>query len=130
MLIDHMSQGYSIDSFSAVIKVNKDSLYEWIKVHPEFSDAKSQAFEANRLFWERQGIEGLYATTEYDEETGKPIRSKSMNATVWVFNMKNRFKWSNNDPNPYQAPNEPTQTEHTQKLIDIVAEVVKIKGAK
>lgn len=91
MLIEHMSGGYSFESFAGTIRVNRDSLYEWEKVHPEFSDAKKVGVEASRLFWEAQGIDGLYSTTEYNED-GKPLKSKSINASIWIFNMKNRFR--------------------------------------
>ena len=91
-LIDHMSKGYSFESFSAVVDVDRDSLYEYVKVHPEFSDAKKVAFDKNLLFWEKQGIDGLYTETEYNEK-GKPISGKTLNATVWIFNMKNRHQW-------------------------------------
>lgn len=91
-LIDHMAQGLSFESFAAVIGVNQDTLYEWTKVHDEFSEAKKTAYNANLLFWEKQGIDGLYSIVETDEE-GKIVRSKSINSTVWIFNMKNRHKW-------------------------------------
>lgn len=92
-LIEHMSKGLSFESFAAVIDVSRDTLYEWDKSHADFSDAKREAYAKNLLFWENHGIEGLYSTTEYDQRTGKPTSSKSMNATVWIFNMKNRHKW-------------------------------------
>lgn len=96
LLIEHMSKGLSFESFAAVIKVNHDTIHEWCKVHKDFSDTKKEAFALSRLFWEQHGIDGLYSITEYDEKTGKPTRSKSMNATVWIFNMKNRFGWRDN----------------------------------
>ena len=38
-LIDHMSTGYSFESFAGKIGVDRDTIYEWRKVHPAFSDA-------------------------------------------------------------------------------------------
>ena len=96
-LVEHMAQGLSFESFAAVIKVNRDTLNEWAKVHDEFSVAKKEALDANLLFWEKHGIDGLYSTSEYDRETGNTI-SKSLNATVWIFNMKNRHKWRDKQP--------------------------------
>lgn len=96
-LIDHMSEGLSYESFAAVISVDRDTLYEWEKVHKEFSDAKKAAFDVNLLFWERQGLDGLFNETEYDEK-GRPTKSKSINATVWIFNMKNRHRWRDKQP--------------------------------
>lgn len=96
-LIQHMSEGLSFESFAAIAKVNLDTLYEWAKVHEEFSEAKKEAFANCQLYWESQGIAGLYSTTDYDED-GKPIKSKSLNSSVWIFNMKNRFKWRDKQP--------------------------------
>jgi hypothetical protein len=91
MLIDHMGQGYSFESFAGLVDVARSTIYEWVENQPDFSDAKSTAFEKSRLFWEKAGIDGLFSETEYDEK-GKPTKSRSLNSTVWIFNMKNRFK--------------------------------------
>jgi hypothetical protein len=98
MLIDHMAKGYSYESFAAVIDVDRSTLYAWESIHEGFSDAKKKAFEKNLLFWEKQGIDGLYSETEYDKNTGKPSRSKSINSSIWNINMKNRHKWRDKQP--------------------------------
>ena len=80
MLIEHMSNGLSFESFAAVVKVNRDTIYHWEKLHPIFSDAKKIAREKCLMFWESQGIEGLWST-----------RGKLFNSAVWIYNMKSRF---------------------------------------
>lgn len=82
MLIDHMSSGLSFESFAGLIGVCRATVYNFEK-NQEFLDAKRVAFEKNRLFWEKVGIEGMFMG-------GK---ENPFNATVWVFNMKNRFNW-------------------------------------
>lgn len=91
-LIEHMSTGLSYESFASVAGVNRSVLYDWESVFPEFLEAKEAAFGQCLLFWEQAGIDGLYNTVEMDEN-GKAIKSKALNATIWIFNMKNRFKW-------------------------------------
>lgn len=98
MLIVHMEQGYSFETFSAIIGVDRDTLYEWAKVYEEFSDSKKQAFIKCQLFWEKMGIDGLWGNKEASFNTG-----------VWVFNMKNRFGWKDR-----------TEVEETPKEIKIV----------
>ena len=39
MLIDHMSEGFTFESFGGVVSVNRDTVYEWLSAHPEFSDS-------------------------------------------------------------------------------------------
>jgi hypothetical protein len=93
MLIDHMAKGFSFVSFQAIAGVCEDTLHDWVKKHPGWKEAKDKAFAECLLFWEKAGIDGLYDITEYDEKSGKPISKKSLNSTVWIFNMKNRHKW-------------------------------------
>lgn len=81
LLIDHMKEGLSFESFGAVVKVNRDTLFEWAKVHPEFKQAKEEAYALNLLFYEKIGRAGM---------TGK---LKDWNVTAWIFNMKNRHGW-------------------------------------
>ena len=52
-LLAHMRKGYSFESFAAVIDCHRDSLYEWTKKHPNFSDAHKKGFELCRLYWEK-----------------------------------------------------------------------------
>lgn len=81
-VIAHMSKGFSFESFAGEVGVCKDTLYEWVKNHKEFSDSKNIGFELNRRFWEKVGI---------DIATGTGVASNG-NATAFIFNMKNRFK--------------------------------------
>ncbi len=99
-LIEHMASGLSFESFAGVIEVNVDTLHEWAKVHEEFSDAKRLAFAKNMAFWEKLGIEHIINKTD-SESLGDGVsssKSRSLNASVWIFNMKNRFKWRDRQP--------------------------------
>lgn len=82
-LIDFMAQGYSYEAFAGKIGVSSKTLYNWEKDHPEFLQAKSEAFDQSRLFWETAAIKGLW-----NDKDGP-----TLNNTAWVFNMKNRFGW-------------------------------------
>jgi hypothetical protein len=91
-LIDHMKGGLSFESFAALADVNRDTLYEWVKVHPEFSDAKKRGTDLNLIWWERIGRAAMLGHAGKDAD-GKPIPLKNFNATLWIFNMKNRHGW-------------------------------------
>jgi hypothetical protein len=45
-------QGLSLAAIAGVIGVAQDTIYEWKKVHSEFSDACSRARSARILWWE------------------------------------------------------------------------------
>lgn len=76
-LIEHMTQGFSFESFAGFIGVCKDTLNEWAKVHEQFSAAKKIAFEKSRFAWEKIGID--------------IAKTNDGNSTSFIFNMKNRF---------------------------------------
>lgn len=77
MLVDHMADGFSFESFAGLIGVTRSTIYLWVEKHEQFSDAKQRGFEASRLTWEK---------------IGKDIAKDGQgNATSFIFNMKNRF---------------------------------------
>lgn len=84
MLIEHMSKGYSYETFAAVVNASKQTIYDWEKVNPAFLDAKAKAFAQCQLHWEKLSVDNPFT----DPKRG------GLNASVWIFNMKNRFKWT------------------------------------
>ena len=92
-LIEHMASGFSYESFAGLIRVSRTTMNTWEAIHDEWKEAKEIAFGCCRLFWEDQGIRGMYATKSHDVETGKIIERASINAPVWIMNMKARFAW-------------------------------------
>jgi len=89
MLVAHMQKGFSFITFAAVIDVNPDTLHEWVKRHKEFSDTKRFAFVKCQLQWEQVGLAGM---------NGK---ISGFQTGMWIFNMKNRFRWKD-QPDPPQ----------------------------
>ena len=80
LLIDHMAEGYSFESFAGIVKTCKQTIYSWAEAHPEFLDAKKRGFAEAQVMWEKLGMEG--------------VKGGNINPTMWIFNMKNRFQWS------------------------------------
>jgi len=83
MLVKHMAKGFSFESFAGVVKTCIQTLYTWSKEHREFLDAKAEGHAQGMRFWEDAGIEGMW-----NEKEGR-----TLNASVWIFNMKNRYQW-------------------------------------
>lgn len=65
----------------AYLNVSKDLFYRWLDEEPEFSATIKRARTLCEAWWTRHGM--MMASGEAEG-----------NATVWIFNMKNRFKWT------------------------------------
>jgi hypothetical protein len=81
LLVNHMAEGFTFDSFAGLISVNIDTLYEWCKQHVNFSEAKKQG-RARQLL--------------SDEKMLKDITSGKLrngNVTGHIFKMKNCHRW-------------------------------------
>jgi len=107
-LIEHMAKGYSFESFAGLIKAGRSTIYLWLDEHDEFMDAKKEGLELCRLFWEGKAIELIEEQSEYDAQT-KTTTTKKLNTTLWIFNMKNRFKdeWSDTHKQEVEVKNMP-----------------------
>ena len=81
-LLKHMTEGLSFESFGGEVGVCIDTVHEWAKVHPEFSEAKRAGSAGSRMFWEKMGRSGACG------------KLPGFQGGTWVFNMKNRFRWA------------------------------------
>lgn len=82
-IVPFMSQGYSKEALAGHLGISKDTLYEWVKLYPEFSDAIKRGVSKSQMLWEQKGMEGLFT----DEKT-------KFAQSMWIFNMKARFGFS------------------------------------
>ena len=80
-LIKHMAEGLSFEAFAGEVGVSLDTIYNWAKEHPEFSEAKKTGTSKCRAFWEKMGRNGAGG------------KLKGFQGGTWIFNMKNRFSW-------------------------------------
>lgn len=107
-IVKWMSRGFSITSFAGKIGVNKDTLYEWIKTHKSFSDSIKKGKMAYVKYWESIGMLGMMGKIE------------GFNATMWIFNMKNRLGWSDKmtvDPEESYLDNSEEKVEDNNKKL-------------
>lgn len=110
-LIDWMSEGMSFKSFAGEVDVCFDTLYEWEKQHPEFSDSKKRATAKCLVTWERIGLTGEMPTGTY------------------CFNMKNRFPedWKDRQEISQQTSHK-VDSESVTTLANKLSEVLKLAG--
>lgn len=71
-------EGKSKAQIAANLDVSRDTIDEWCKVHPEFSDAIKRARELSLSWWEDQGQQGIWA-------------GKLFNANAYGLQVRNRF---------------------------------------
>jgi deferrochelatase/peroxidase EfeB len=76
-VIEAGKQGKSVAWMASEFDVNKDTIYEWAKVHPEFSDALTRARAHSQRWWEDAGQTGMAAP--------------GFGASVWSRSMAARF---------------------------------------
>lgn len=75
-----MTEGLSFESFAAQCDCSIETLYQWTRVNPEFSEAKKTATAKSLEFWEKLG------------RSGAAGKLKGFNVTAWIYTMKCRFR--------------------------------------
>lgn len=78
-VVAHMKDGGSMHEFAREIEVHIDTLYEWMKVHEEFSEAVKKGKSFSQGWW--MGI------------ARRSLFTNNFNHVLWYMNMKNRFGW-------------------------------------
>ena len=126
LLIEHFKTGKSYAAFAALCDVCRDTLYEWEKKNPLFSDAKKRGWEHYQAYWEEIGREGVYNQTFKD---GDGVRTVSVNSAVWIYNMKCRFKEDWYDSQKIEADVKQT-TEVASEIKDLAAWLRRVKEIK
>jgi len=91
MLITHMKQGLSFESFAPTIGVNRDTLYEWEHRHQIFSDAKKVGNEHRCLFVEKIYINAAMGRNEI--KINGRIEKLNPSAAMMIFLAKNTLNW-------------------------------------
>lgn len=79
-VINWMYQGHSKTEVAYLLKISKETLYQWVKEYPEFSDAIKKGVNFAEGWWKINGTQN--------------IDNKDFNSTLWYMNMKNRFGWA------------------------------------
>ncbi len=110
MLIDHMREGFNFETFAARLNYQSVSnLYKWLDMYPEFGEAKKVGDALSQLWWlslGRQAAQGLLP---------------NFNSTVWIFAMKNMFRWRDKPPEEISDKIQPLVIElpNAEKTIQI-----------
>ena len=95
MLIEHMSQGKSFETFAAVLGTCRDVIYKWCEKYPNFKDAKKIGQDCSYQFWEQALLNHMVTVSESEKNSDGTSKSssKALNSSAFIFAMKNRFGW-------------------------------------
>jgi len=82
-VIQFMSEGRSLDGCAALMGVHPDSLYQWQKIHPEFSDAVRRGRAAATAFWEGRLLDVAKGGSGNANVIQWALRNRSRAASGW-----------------------------------------------
>lgn len=114
-LVEHMSEGASLLSFAAEIDVDRSTLTEWAKVHPEFSTAVTRGKAKCAAWWERIGRN--LAMTGEGNATLVVFGLKNMGAEEWAD--RQSLEHTGKDGGPIQT--EATVSDDLRQALDAIA---------
>ena len=83
LVIELMAEGRSLDGCAALLGVHPDSLYEWQKVHPEFSVAVRAGRAAATAFWEGRLLDVAQGGAGNAQAIQWALRNRSRAASGW-----------------------------------------------
>ncbi len=94
-VVEIAQEGAGLAEIAYRIGITRDTLNEWRKTYPDFSDAMTRALDASHAWWEAQGRAGTW--------------SKDFNANAYRLQVTNRFRkdWSDRQEVDHRAPDGP-----------------------
>lgn len=75
------ANGESVAEVAVKLGIGRTTFYNWVDKYPKFKEAYAQGQFICEAWWMQAGRLGMMG------------RIANVNATLWIFNMKNRFKW-------------------------------------
>jgi transposase-like protein len=99
--------GKSVTQIAAELDVNRDTIYEWIKVHPDFSDAITRSKQLAQAWWENAGQNGL--------------TMPGFNASLWAKQVSCRFREDYAETSKHEITGKnggPIETKRIQDMTD------------
>jgi len=86
VVIRLMKKGHSKLFVAGKLGISRDTLYEWCRKYPEFSDTIKAGEMMSYAYWEDLGMRGMMG------------KVKGFRPSLWIFTMKARFGWRDNAP--------------------------------
>jgi len=103
-------EGKVAKQIAAIWDINVDTLYEWAKKHPRFSEAMRQGRVACEAWYIELGQMAMVGKATYK---GQPVK---VNLGYYAWLTRNLFKWSRPDDRDVSQPVQVEQSPETKKL--------------
>jgi hypothetical protein len=89
------------------LDINRETLNEWMKIHPEFSSAVKEGLRRSQAWWEEQGRLATFGGVD------------GFNATSYIFQMKNRFRaeWNDTVKSEHSGPDGGAIVQRVERII-------------
>lgn len=97
-----MKKGHSKLFVAGRLGISRDTLYEWCRKYPEFSDTIKVGEMQSYAYWEELGMKAMLG------------KMKGFRPSLWIFTMKARFGWRDNSP-----------VKKTQDMADVIEKETK-----
>jgi hypothetical protein len=81
ILAKMFSNGESVAEVCVALGISRRAFYDWVKKYPDFEEAYEMGRLHSEAWWTKLGRAGASGQV-------------NINSTAWIFNMKNRFSWS------------------------------------
>lgn len=127
LLVRHMSEGNTIESFGSVAKCCTATVYNWFKEHPDFLEAKKQGEPLLHKFYESMGkmiasgqMRRIKSETPVLDSNGKPVYDNdgkvlktieyepaTPGQSVFIFMTKNMLGWKDRNDLTLRNPEGP-----------------------
>lgn len=105
--IELLEEGKALANLCREFQITPETLAQWRKKYPEFSEAINKGLAYSNAWWQ--------------DQARLNIKSQFFKEKLWFMNMKNRFKWNDQRPiTPPQAiPNFDGSLSEKAKALDV-----------
>lgn len=127
MLIEHMSQGYSFDTFPAIVRVGRSTMYVWLKDIPEFKEAH-EIGNALALKYFETAIKSASSNEKIDDKVLRTtFNPKNINIATMQWFIKCRYSsaYSEKIINVIEGGDKPVEIKTTSNLTNLSLDELK-----
>lgn len=123
-LVEHLSKGYSFESFGAEAGVGRSAMYDWLEKYPEFAEAKLVGEERGLRLFESMAVSTATGKSLKNKDGEEQFNPKLSNTQMLLFLMKTRFHKIYGDKKEIDHKS----SDGSMKPTQIVFEEVPVKG--